>query len=236
MDLKYNGGHFFLRKGDLLRSNQLYHISESSHVHVFNHLLHESIMEKTGIKLDEIFGISSGKIWSKIVKELFAMLLLGGIDGLDCKDVFLAIEFVDCPSDHSCTSFAEYLKFLDLRRTTLMAFGSILILSNCVLGSDNLLMPCWSTTRSTFGNLIICSSLNSCESTWQMRRPCNLHWSLFQKMIHIRLSFPSILRTFLVTNYLNITLQSYIITSIQIRHNTHHPHQILLPMRFGTSQ
>jgi hypothetical protein len=81
---------------------------QRSHVHVFDYLLHETIVEEAGVELDEILRVPTREIRSQIIEKLFPVFLLSRIDWFDSEDILLSIELIDCTSHYSCTSFPQY--------------------------------------------------------------------------------------------------------------------------------
>lgn len=68
MNLEDNGSHFLLGKSNFFAGYELDDVFESSHVHELYDLLDQSIVEEAGIKLDEVFTVSSREVLSEIIE------------------------------------------------------------------------------------------------------------------------------------------------------------------------
>lgn len=85
---------------------------EGPHVHELDDLFDQTVFEKASIKLDDVFAILLSQVLPEIVEQLFPLIWLNCIDGLDCEDIFVSVDFADSSAYLSCASTSDDFKFL----------------------------------------------------------------------------------------------------------------------------
>jgi len=94
---------------------QLYDTFKSTHVHVLDDLLHQTIFEKTGIKLDHVLAVPSKYVFSQIVEQLLPLFLLDGVNRFHSKYILVSTFFVDSSANYSRAATPQGLAFLHIK-------------------------------------------------------------------------------------------------------------------------